>query len=56
MARAADANRKLRSAALSKTASPSSRITASWTTAVGDRVWSGRSRRIRREATRRNSS
>jgi hypothetical protein len=32
------------------------RLTASWTTAVGGRVWSGRSRRISREATRRSSS
>ena len=48
IARAAEANRKLRSAALSRTASPSRRITASWTTAVGESVWSGRSRRISR--------
>ena len=40
MARAADANRNARSGDLSKTASPSNRITASWTTAVGGRVWS----------------
>ena len=46
IARAADANRKLRSAARSKTPSPSSRITASWTTAVGESVWPARSRSI----------
>jgi hypothetical protein len=56
MASAAAANRKLRSAARSKTPSPRRWITASWTTAVGGRVWSGRSRRISREATRRSSS
>ena len=56
MARAAEASRKLRSAALSKTASPRRRITASWTTAVGESVWSVRSRLIRPAATRRNSS
>ena len=56
IARAAEANRKLRSAALSRTDSPSRRITASWTTAVGERVWSARSRRISRVATRRSSS
>ena len=39
MALAAAESRKFRSGALSKTASPSSRITASWTTAVGERVW-----------------
>ena len=45
-----------RSGALSKTASPKSRITVSWTTAVGESVWPARSRRIIRAATRRSSS
>jgi hypothetical protein len=56
MAHAAEANSKFRSAALSKTDSPSKQITASWTTAVGESVWSARSRRINREATWRSSS
>jgi hypothetical protein len=51
IARAADAGRKLRSAALSNTSSSSVRMTATWTTAVGETVWLDLSRCIRRTTT-----